>query len=73
MYMSLSKLQELEKGRTCCSPWGRKELDMIEQLNNNYSDAKNRIKKKNSAKNENSRSIYLIYIDTKLFSKILAN
>ena len=19
----------------CCSPWGRKELDMIEQLNNN--------------------------------------
>ena len=20
---------------TCCSPWGRKELDMIERLNNN--------------------------------------
>ena len=20
---------------TCCSPWGHKELDMIEQLNNN--------------------------------------
>ena len=20
-------------GRTCCSPWGRKELDMIERLN----------------------------------------
>ena len=25
-----------EQGRmVCCSPWGRKELDMTEQLNNN--------------------------------------
>ena len=34
--MSLSKLQELvidREGLTCCSPWGRKELDVTEQLN----------------------------------------
>ena len=24
-----------QRGLACCSPWGRKELDMIEQLNNN--------------------------------------
>ena len=29
MYMSLSKLQEIVKGRMCCSPWGFKELDII--------------------------------------------
>ena len=34
MDMSLSKLQE--KGSlACCSPWGRTELDMTEQLSNN--------------------------------------
>ena len=33
--MSLSKLWELagQGGLACCSPWGRKELDMTEQLN----------------------------------------
>ena len=39
MDMSLSKLQELVMDReawyAACSPWGRKELDMTEQLNNN--------------------------------------
>ena len=35
MDMSLCKLRELvmDRGLACCSPWGRKELDMIEQLN----------------------------------------
>ena len=35
MDMSLSKLRELMMGQgspACCSPWGRKELDMTEQL-----------------------------------------
>ena len=39
MDMSLSKFQEMVKDReawhAACSPWGRKELDMTEQLNNN--------------------------------------
>ena len=37
MDMSLSKLWEMVKDRetACCSPWGRKELDTTEQLNNN--------------------------------------
>ena len=34
--MSLCKLWEMVKdGEACCSPWGHKELDMTEQLNNN--------------------------------------
>ena len=36
MDMSLSKLWELADGQgglACCSPWGRKESDMTEQLN----------------------------------------
>ena len=37
--MSLGILQEMVKNReawcAACSPWGRKELDMTEQLNNN--------------------------------------
>ena len=36
MDMSLSRLQELMMGREawlCCSPWGRKELDTNEGLN----------------------------------------
>ena len=33
MDMSLSKLQEMEGSLACCSPWGRKESDMPEQLN----------------------------------------
>ena len=34
--MSLSKLWEIVKDTAdpCCSPWGRKELDTTEQLNN---------------------------------------
>ena len=38
MDMSLSKLQEMVKRQgnlACCSPWGRKELDMTGRLNNN--------------------------------------
>ena len=37
MDMSLSKLQGNGEGQgspLCCSPWSRKELDTIEQLNN---------------------------------------
>ena len=34
MDMSLSKLQEMEGSLACCSPWGRKETDTTEQLNN---------------------------------------
>ena len=38
MDMSLSKLQEMVKDReawyAACSPWGCKESDMTEQLNN---------------------------------------
>ena len=36
MGMSLGKLWELVNGQgglVCCGPWGRKELDMTEQLN----------------------------------------
>ena len=34
MNMSLSKVWELVMGSlVCCSPWGRKDLDMTEQLN----------------------------------------
>ena len=35
MGMNLSKLQELvmDRGLVCCSPWGSKELDTAEQLN----------------------------------------
>ena len=39
MDLSLSKLWEMVKHRegslVCCSPWGRKELDTTERLNNN--------------------------------------
>ena len=37
MDMSLSKFQESEGpgSLVCCNPWGCKELDMTEQLNNN--------------------------------------
>ena len=28
-------VDEGQLGLVCCSPWGRKELDMIERLNNN--------------------------------------
>ena len=37
MVISLSKLREIVKAReglACCSPWGGKELDTTEQLNN---------------------------------------
>ena len=38
MNMSLNKLWEfvmpsMTRGLACCSPWGRKELDMTERLN----------------------------------------
>ena len=32
--MSLSKLLEIMKDREDCSPWGHKELDTTERLNN---------------------------------------
>ena len=35
MDMNLSKLQEILGSLACCSPWGLKELDTTEQLNNN--------------------------------------
>ena len=38
MDMSLSKLLETVEGQgslVCCSPWGNKESDMTDQLNNN--------------------------------------
>ena len=35
MDMGLSKLQEMKDRKLlCCSPWGCKELDMTERLNN---------------------------------------
>ena len=37
--MNLIKLQEMVKDReawACCSPWGRKESDMTERLNNKH-------------------------------------
>ena len=36
MDVNLSELQELGDGQgglACCSPWGRKKLDMTERLN----------------------------------------
>ena len=40
MNMSLSKLGDGggQGSLACCSPWGHKESDMIEQLNNNFVD-----------------------------------
>jgi len=35
MDMNLSKLGEGQGSLACCSPWGRKELDMAEQLKSN--------------------------------------
>ena len=36
MDMSLNKFEIVRQGRlACCSPWGCKELDATEQLNNN--------------------------------------
>ena len=35
MDLSLSKVQEIVKDRSCCSPWGHKESGVTEQLNNN--------------------------------------
>ena len=42
MNVSLNKLQETVKDRTlaCCSPWGCKELDTTEQLNNKIEKVK---------------------------------
>ena len=34
MDMSLSKLQEMVKDKEACSPWGHRELDTTEKLNN---------------------------------------
>ena len=38
MDMSLSKPRETVKDMVCCCPWGCRELDMTEQLNNNNSN-----------------------------------
>ena len=42
MNLSLNKLQETVKDRSlaCCSPWGHKELDTTEQLNNKIEKVK---------------------------------
>ena len=34
MVVILSKLQEMVKDREVCSPWGHKESDTTEQMNN---------------------------------------
>ena len=34
MDMSLSKPQEMVKDKEACSPWGHRELDTTEKLNN---------------------------------------
>ena len=37
MGMNLNTFWELVKGSlACCSPWGHKELDTTEQVNNNF-------------------------------------
>ena len=38
MDMSLSKLQKIVKDRETCSPWGLKESDTTEPLNDNNSN-----------------------------------
>ena len=55
MDMSLSKLQETVKDRSlaCCSPWGRKELDMTEGLNNSNLASCTRGKTEENYKNNN--------------------
>ena len=35
MYMSLSRLWEIVKGREACNSWGHKQSDTTQQLNNN--------------------------------------
>ena len=37
--MNLSKLQEVMEEREAQHSWGRKELDMTQQLNNNNTDS----------------------------------
>ena len=39
MDMSLSKLWETVKDRKACSPWGDKQPDMTQRLNNNKMEA----------------------------------
>ena len=63
MDMSLSKLQGDDEGQgilACCSPWGRKELDTTEQLNNNTYD--NRDKNTTPTKDHLMGSTFLIKI-----------
>ena len=51
MDVSLSKLQELvmpQGSLVCCSPWGRKESDMTEQLKNNNNPASKKTSKEQS-------------------------
>ena len=46
--MSLSKFWDIAEGQgslTCCSPWGCKESDMTEQLNNKVGEKKKRKKR----------------------------
>ena len=47
MDMSLTKLQEMVKGSlACCSPWGHKESDTTDRLNNNNSSAFSKVWKR---------------------------
>ena len=46
MDISLSKLPKIVKDRislACCTPWGRKESDMTERLNDNSHERKGTI------------------------------
>ena len=44
----------------CCSPWGRKELDMTEQLNNNNMSPQAGNKTKNKWENSKLKAFHTI-------------
>ena len=53
----------------CCSPWGHKELDMNERLNNNKYTFKVQMKKKKNFKNsiKKKNDMILILLDAKVY------